>query len=114
MDDHQDALDLPDDYNDDELAVEIDLYFIALFKQIERQNSYFAAPTAEQLDEFKTQEEILQECIQQLNIHSQRILETFKSQVGYVGCMETFIANKRILEEVRLDQGFHMNNASNC
>jgi hypothetical protein len=112
MDDHQDALVFPDDYDEDELTAEIDLYFIALFKQIERQNSYYATPTAEQLQEFNTHEAILQRFIHQLNVHSQRILETFKSQVGYVGSMETFVANKRILEEVRLDRNFYTDKAS--
>ncbi len=95
-----DALDSSEGYNDDELSAELDLYFIAFFEQIARQNSYFTAPTADKLNEFNHQEDILQRSVLQLNIHSQRILETCRSQVRYVGSMETFVAHKRILEEV--------------
>jgi hypothetical protein len=106
------TLDTSDEYDDDDLSAELDLYFIAYFSQIERQPSYFTAPTADKLDEFNTQEENLQHSVHQLNIHSQRILETFRGQVGYVGCMETFVATKRILEDERKDRGFYMTQAS--
>jgi hypothetical protein len=106
------TLDTSDEYDDDDLSAELDLYFIAIFSQIERQTSYFTAPTADKLDEFNTQEEILQRSMHQLNIHSQRILETFRGQVGYVGCMETFVATKLLLEDVKMDHGFYMTQAS--
>ena len=64
------TLDTSDEYDDDDLSAELDLYFIAMFSQIEQKTSYFTAPTADKLDEFNTQEDILQRSVHQLNIHS--------------------------------------------
>ena len=94
-------------YNDDDIAEEIDSYLLAVTKQIERQMAYLLAPTAQKLMEFNEHEGYLMSATRQLNIHSQRIVLTFRAQIGYVGCMDTFIANKRSLEAVRLDQGFY-------
>ena len=54
------AADSSDEYDDDDLAAEIDIYFTAFFMQMDRQNSYYNAPTAEKLEEFHYHETILQ------------------------------------------------------
>jgi hypothetical protein len=96
------------EYDDAVVSEEIDLYFLAVIKQIERQIEYVLAPTTDKLTEFNAHEEHLMRAARQLNIHSQRIVLTFREQVGYVGCMQTFIANQRSLEGVRMDRGFYM------
>ncbi len=95
------------EYNDDEIAEDIDLYFLAIFKTIDRQNEYLSVPTAAKLQEFNDHEGYLLQSESQLNIHSQRIVRRFREQIGYVGCMDTFIANRRSLDAVRVDMGFN-------
>ena len=80
------------EYDDDEIAAEIDLYFLAVFKNIDRQNEYLLEPTAEKLQEFNEHEGYLLRATSQLNIHSQRIVLRFREQIGYVGCMDTFFS----------------------
>jgi hypothetical protein len=96
------------EYDDAEIAEEIDLHFLAIIKNIERQNEYFLAPTAEKLLEFNEHEGYITRATSQLNIHSQRIVFRFQEEIGYVGCMDTFIANKHSLEKVKPDRGLYM------
>ena len=106
------AADSSDEYDDDDLAAEIDIYFTTFFMQMDRQNNYYASPTAAKLEEFNHHETILQRSVQQLNVHSQRILETFKSQVGYVDVMETFVQKKQLLDTVSCNHGLLLHQAS--
>ncbi len=88
------------EYDDDEIAEEIDYYFLAIFKNIDRQNEYLLEPTAAKLQEFNDHEGYLLLAVRQLNIHSQRIVSHFRERIGYVGCMDTFLATRRSLDEV--------------
>jgi hypothetical protein len=84
---------LNDDYNDDDIAEEIDLYFLAILKNMERQKGYLKAPTAAALHVIAEHEGFIMQAFSQLNVHSQRIITTFKSQIGYESCMDTLIKN---------------------
>jgi hypothetical protein len=97
--------DFDDEYDDVEIAEEIDVHFLAIIQNIERQKEYLLAPTAEKLQEFKEHDGYITQAISQLNIHSQRIVLSFKAQVGYVGCMTTFIANKALATEIDFEIG---------
>ena len=99
VDNNEQANDFVGEYDDAELAEEIDFYFLAIIQNLERQKEYLLAPTAEKLITFNWHEETLVLATSQLNIHSQRIVRTFRTQLGYVGCMETFLAQHRSLEE---------------
>jgi hypothetical protein len=72
------ADDSDNDYDEAEIAEEIDFYFLAVFKQIDRQNEYLLAPTAARLQEFNDHEGYLSHATSQLNIHSQRIVNRFR------------------------------------
>jgi hypothetical protein len=80
----------------------------AIINNMGRQNEYLLAPTAAKLTEFNAHEVYLLQAANHLNIHSQRIVLNFREQAGYIGCMDTFIHNRRTLEEVPTDQKLYM------
>ncbi len=79
------------EYNDENIAAEIDLYFLAILKNMERQRDYLQTPTAEKLHIINAHEAFTMTTSSELNIHSQRIITTFKMQIGYERCMNTLI-----------------------
>ena len=79
------------EYNDENIAAEIDLYFLAILKNMERQRDYLETPTAEKLHIINAHEGFISTSFNALNVHSQRIISTFKIQIGYEGCMDTLI-----------------------
>jgi hypothetical protein len=89
------------EYDEAEIAEEIDFHFLAIIQNIERQKAYLLAPTAEKLHTFNEHEEFIVLAASQLNVHSQRIVRTFREQLGYEGCMDTFLANNRSIEANR-------------
>ncbi len=82
---------LNDTYDDDDIAAEIDLYFIAILKNMERQKDYLKVPTDTKLHIINEHEGFIMQAFNKLNVHSQRIITTFKSQIGYESCMDTLI-----------------------
>ena len=106
------ATDSDDEYDDVEIAEEIDFHFLAIIQNIERQRAYLLAPTAEKLNEFNEHEGFISQAASLMNIHSQRIVLNFREQLGYVGCMDTFILRTRCLEEDRKHNGFYMTEES--
>ena len=97
---------------DDELDEDLEFFFLAVTNQIARQKEYLLAPTEAKLEDYNTHERYLLRATEELNIHSERIILAFREQVGYVGCMETFIANHQSLQEIRQDNNFYMQAAT--
>jgi hypothetical protein len=100
------AANLDNEYDDAEIAEEIDFHFLAIIQNQERQNAYLLAPTAEKLFEFNEHEGSIVLAASFLNVHSQRIVRTFREQIGYLGCMDAFLANRNP-NQAGILQGLH-------
>ena len=74
------------------------MFVTCIFNNMDRQKSYLIEPTNQKLVEIIDHERHISKAISETNIHSQRIVQTFKDQVGYEGCMMKFIS-KNALEK---------------
>ena len=67
------------DYNDDEIAVENDLFFKAICKQMERQKDYMLHSTSAMFNEIDEHERYITTAMCDLNVHFHRTISTFKA-----------------------------------
>ncbi len=101
--DLEDHIDPVDNYDDDKIAEEIEMFVTCIFNNMDRQKNYLIKPTNQKLIEIIDHERHISEALSETNIHSQRIVQTFKDQVGYEGRMMKFIT-KNALKKMELNK----------
>ena len=72
------CLDIEDhieDYDDDEIALEIEMFVACIFNNMDRQKDYLIEPTNQKLIEIISHEQHISQALRETNIHSQRIVQ---------------------------------------
>ncbi len=72
---------------------------------MERQKDYILDPTEAKPDEISTHEEYILQAVSEINVHSHRIISTFRQQVGYESNMDLFIRRHSAHLRSRNQQG---------